>query len=183
MQLLKVLHGSRSRNLHTPTSDYDYKVIYTESPVLFCSQDTRHFSVNNIEETGWELRKVLTLCARSNLSVLEWAHCPVVHSVPEFHSVLIEIVSTFCLRDIAFSLKGQLSTFPRLKEDTKRNKNVLRNLTLLNYIVTENKLPLVQDFSYYKNYETSELVNFEHLPKTKVDKSLLENVYQTFRSK
>jgi predicted nucleotidyltransferase len=181
--LLIVLHGSRSRNLHTEQSDYDVKVIYTEAPKLFKSKD--NFRVQlcaNIEVEGWELRKLLSLCAKSNLSALEWANCSSLFAVPEFHNELSEIVGTFSLREVAFAYRGQTSAFERLEKE-KRDKNVLRNRTLINYLVTEHRLPLVQDFSYYKAYETTDEIDIEHLPTTKVDKSRLEQMYHTYRSR
>lgn len=97
--LLAVESGSRAWGYASATSDYDVRCIYYFPAHRYLSvrapRDTVEWELNEVFDiNGWELRKTLGLVLKSNLTVYEWAHSPIVyrHSpwMDEFRSIILD---------------------------------------------------------------------------------------------
>lgn len=76
--------GSRAWGFPSPDSDYDVRFIYCHPPQWYLSldegRDTLEFPIDDeLDLSGWELRKTLRLLRGSNAALLEWLQSPVVY--------------------------------------------------------------------------------------------------------
>ncbi|MBT34043.1 MAG: nucleotidyltransferase [Thalassobius sp.] len=89
--------GSRAWGFASPDSDYDIRFIYTHPLKKYLSvgnyKAEMDFAVtNDIDLSGWELRKTLGLLFKSNATVFEWLQSPVVyHNEDDFREQLWQI--------------------------------------------------------------------------------------------
>lgn len=81
--LFAVESGSRAWGFYSPDSDYDVRFVYSRRPEYYLSIDVEnHRDViecpidNDLDITGWDLRKALKLFHRSNPSIIEWTLSP-----------------------------------------------------------------------------------------------------------
>lgn len=83
--LLAVESGSRAWGFHSPDSDYDVRFIYAR-PVDWHLQLGKRRDVverpidDELDISGWELSKALTLALSSNAVIAEWLQSPIVYS-------------------------------------------------------------------------------------------------------
>lgn len=82
--LYAVESGSRAWGFASPDSDYDIRFIYKHDLEYYLSlwdkPDTIEFmTTENLDGSGWDLRKTLQLLAKSNAPLLEWLYSPVVY--------------------------------------------------------------------------------------------------------
>jgi len=82
--LLAVESGSRAWGFASPDSDYDVRFIYARSSSWYLSFDIERQRdvlelpiVDEIDCTGWDVKKSLQLCAKSNGALLEWLNSPI----------------------------------------------------------------------------------------------------------
>lgn len=110
--LLAVEVGSRMWGLESPDSDHDIRFIFasedlSEYLAVFPRRDT--IEVNEAggkaDVCGWDVKKALDLCHRSNAAIVEWLRSPTaVVFDPEFVGSLRTIALTRCsARSIGFS--------------------------------------------------------------------------------
>jgi uncharacterized protein len=90
--LLAVESGSRAWGFPSADSDYDVRFVYLHSPQWYLSIDLEerrdvieHPLRDNIDLSGWDIRKALRLFRKSNPPLLEWLQCPIVYR--ERHSL------------------------------------------------------------------------------------------------
>lgn len=82
--LLAIESGSRAWGFHSPDSDYDVRFIYTR-PVAWHYRLGKKRDVierpidDELDLSGWELSKALTLTLGSNAVVAEWLQSPIVY--------------------------------------------------------------------------------------------------------
>ena len=82
--LLAIESGSRAWGFHSPDSDYDVRFIYTR-PIewhyrLGKKRDVIERPIDDeLDLSGWELSKALTLTLGSNAVVAEWLQSPIVY--------------------------------------------------------------------------------------------------------
>ena len=85
---VKVLYacesGSRAWGFASPDSDYDVRFVYVEKPDWFVQVDTPRDVIerpldDELDVSGWELRKALGLLRKSNPALLEWLNSPLVY--------------------------------------------------------------------------------------------------------
>jgi predicted nucleotidyltransferase len=84
--LLAVESGSRAWGFPSRDSDYDVRFVYIHPPEWYLSVDADlHRDVierpilDEIDLSGWEIRKALLLFAKSNPPLLEWLSSPLVY--------------------------------------------------------------------------------------------------------
>jgi predicted nucleotidyltransferase len=84
--LLAVESGSRAWGFPSIDSDYDVRFIYVHRPEWYLSVDleARRDVIerpirNDIDLSGWDVRKALQLFRKSNPPLLEWLQCPIVY--------------------------------------------------------------------------------------------------------
>lgn len=94
--LLAVESGSRAWGFHSPDSDYDVRFIYAR-PVDWHLQVTPGRDVierpisDELDLSGWDLRKTLGLILGSNAVALEWLQSPITYAeAPGFRAALTE---------------------------------------------------------------------------------------------
>lgn len=85
--LLAVESGSRAWGFESRNSDWDVRFIYVHPPQWYFTVDLQRDVITimdgDIDLVGWELRKALGLLKRSNPSLLEWIHSPLVYYADE----------------------------------------------------------------------------------------------------
>lgn len=98
--LLAVESGSRAWGFHSPDSDYDVRFIYTR-PIAWHYRLGKKRDVierpidDELDLSGWELSKALTLTLGSNAVVAEWLQSPIVYrSEPEAVDRLTDFAHT-----------------------------------------------------------------------------------------
>jgi len=84
--LLAVESGSRAWGFPSSDSDYDVRFVYVRRPNLYLSIDLEEQRDvierplrDNIDLSGWDIRKALRLFRKSNPPLLEWLQCPTVY--------------------------------------------------------------------------------------------------------
>lgn len=86
--LLAVESGSRAWGFHSDESDWDVRFIYV-NPLdwyLQVNEDRdviEHMYDDDVDLVGWELRKTLRLFQKSNPSLMEWLHSPIIYRADE----------------------------------------------------------------------------------------------------
>lgn len=106
---VKVLYaiesGSRAWGFASPNSDYDVRFIYAHPKDWYLSIDVEHQRdvieypiVDEIDINGWDIRKALQLLKKSNPSIVEWLHSPIVyiddqHFAPKARALLQQTYS------------------------------------------------------------------------------------------
>ena len=85
---VKVLYacesGSCAWGFASPDSDYDVRFVYVEKPDWFVQVDAPRDVIerpldDELDVSGWELRKTLGLLRKSNPTLLEWLDSPLVY--------------------------------------------------------------------------------------------------------
>lgn len=84
--LFAIESGSRAWGFASPNSDYDVRFVYVHPRDWYLTinlEDKRDVIeypiVDEIDINGWDLRKALQLLWRSNPSIVEWLHSPIVY--------------------------------------------------------------------------------------------------------
>ncbi|MBK7171236.1 MAG: nucleotidyltransferase domain-containing protein [Gammaproteobacteria bacterium] len=78
--------GSRAWNFASPDSNYDVRFIYVRKPEWYLSFDVERRRdvveypiVDDIDCSGWDVRKALYLFTRTNGALFEWLHSPITY--------------------------------------------------------------------------------------------------------
>jgi len=115
---IKILYacesGSRAWGFASPNSDWDVRFIYVHTRDWYLSideqKDMLDFAIdaNELDLTGWDLRKTLRLFKGSNASPFEWLQSPIVYLDPyNFKSRLWNLTEDyFKPRSTAFHYLG-----------------------------------------------------------------------------
>jgi predicted nucleotidyltransferase len=82
--LYAVESGSRAWGFESPNSDYDVRFIYARKQEWYLSVEpgrdvVEYPIVDDIDISGWDVRKALHLLKKSNPSLVEWLHSPEVY--------------------------------------------------------------------------------------------------------
>lgn len=82
--LYAVESGSRAWGFPSPDSDYDVRFIYVRPQAWYLSiqpgRDVIEYPISDLLDiSGWDLKKTLQLLRKSNPSLLEWLHSPIVY--------------------------------------------------------------------------------------------------------
>jgi predicted nucleotidyltransferase len=82
--LFAVESGSRAWGFASPDSDYDIRFIYKHKPEYYLSlweqTDVIEFMTeDDLDGSGWDLRKSIKLLAKSNAPLIEWLFSPIVY--------------------------------------------------------------------------------------------------------
>jgi predicted nucleotidyltransferase len=146
--LLAVESGSRAWGFPSTDSDYDVRFIYIHEPEWYLSIDLEGQRdviewpfKNEIDVSGWDVRKALKLFQKSNPPLLEWLQCPIIYRerfslatrlrelLPEFYS------PRACFYHYLHMAKGNVREY--LRGDTVWQKKyfyVLRPLLAMRWI-------------------------------------------------
>lgn len=108
---IKILYacetGSRAWGFPSPDSDYDIRVIYMHERDWYLSlshkKDTIEHMDGDLDITGWDLKKSLTILKKSNASLIERFQSPVeYYSVPGFKEEFKKLVESYYSPTAAF---------------------------------------------------------------------------------
>lgn len=107
---IKVLYavesGSRAWGFASPDSDYDIRFIYKHEHDYYLSlweqPDVIEFMTeDDLDGSGWDLRKAVKLLAKSNAPLLEWLYSPVVYYQDDAFLHEIQQLAQDCFSPIA----------------------------------------------------------------------------------
>ncbi|WP_445458224.1 nucleotidyltransferase domain-containing protein [Flavobacterium sp. HNIBRBA15423] len=104
--LYAVESGSRAWGFASPDSDYDIRFIYKHDLDYYLSlwekPDTIEFmTADDLDGSGWDLRKTVRLLAKSNASLLEWIFSPVVYYENEAFMQQLRTLAKDCFSPVA----------------------------------------------------------------------------------
>ena len=99
--LLAVESGSRAWGFHSNDSDWDVRMIYVHKPEWYFrvkeQRDVIEYMYDDdVDLSGWELRKALGLLSKGNTTIFEWLHSPKIYYMDkEFASRIAQIETDF----------------------------------------------------------------------------------------
>lgn len=104
--LFAVESGSRAWGFASPDSDYDIRFIYKHKPEYYLSLweklDVIEFMTeDDLDGSGWDLRKAVKLLAKSNAPLIEWLFSPVVYYQNEDFVKEMQELAVECFSPIA----------------------------------------------------------------------------------
>ncbi len=129
--LYAVESGSRAWGFASKDSDWDVRFIYIHQKDWYLSIDEKKDSVeimlpNDLDLSGWEMRKALKLFRKSNPPLLEWLNSPIIyHEEPEvvehFRGLMTEYFNPkSCLHHYLHMAEGNFREY--LQRDLVRTK-------------------------------------------------------------
>lgn len=155
--LLACETGSRAWGFPSPDSDFDIRIIYVHKKDWYLSLSEKRDSIdlmfenNEIDITGWDLRKSLRLLQKSNAPLLERIQSPILY---KHNSSFLEVMN-----ELANSQYSRIATIHHYlsmakkfleelkeKEDYKLKKffYALRSATACKWILEKEEMPPIQ---------------------------------------
>ena len=106
--ILAVESGSRAWGFPSPDSDYDVRFIYVRQLESYLTLKERRDVierpiVDEIDLSGWDLKKALNLLLKSNAVVSEWLESPVVYRKDEAKVVALKKLADRAMTPIALT--------------------------------------------------------------------------------
>lgn len=104
--LFAVESGSRAWGFASPDSDYDIRFIYKHKSDYYLSlwekPDVIEFMTeDDLDGSGWDLRKAIKLLAKSNAPLIEWLFSPIVYFQNDDFAKQMREIATECFSPIA----------------------------------------------------------------------------------
>ncbi len=123
--------GSRAWGFASPDSDYDIRFIYKHDLQYYLSlwekTDVIEFMTeDDLDGSGWDLRKTVRLLAKSNAPLLEWLYSPVVYFENEAFVTQMRSLAQDCFSPIA-CLHHYLGTTKNFMEACQAEEVKLKN--------------------------------------------------------
>ncbi len=186
--------GSRAWGFESTDSDYDVRFIYLRAQQDYLRVSSMRDVIelpisNDLDISGWDLKKALGLLRKSNPPLLEWLQSPIVYSeFPGFRDSLWELVERyFCPRSCMYHYMSMASRNRRNYLDSstirlKRYFYMLRPIlacewlserkcvvpmefrTLLDELVTESSIRSILDDLLERKQSGVELVEEPVIP-------------------
>lgn len=152
--ILAAESGSRAWGFHSPDSDYDIRFIYQSKMndylSLWNGKDTIEFTTeDDLDGSGWDLKKALILLSKSNSQLIEWIHSPLIYKSDSEFLTELKSISLNCFNPIAcyYHYASTAKNFiDSCLKDQVKLKNyfyLLRNLLAAKWIVEYNSFPPV----------------------------------------
>ncbi|OHT44915.1 nucleotidyltransferase domain-containing protein [Flavobacterium tructae] len=129
--LFAVESGSRAWGFASPDSDYDIRFIYKHKPDYYLSlwekSDVIEFMTeDDLDGSGWDLRKSVKLLAKSNTALIEWLFSPVVYFQEDDFVKQMQDLAVECFSPIAV-LHHYLGTTKNFMEVCEMEEVKLKN--------------------------------------------------------
>lgn len=123
--------GSRAWGFESPDSDYDIRFIYKHDLDYYLSlwekPDVIEFMTeDDLDGSGWDLRKAIKLLSKSNAPLLEWLYSPIVYFQDEAFLKQLQALATECFSPIA-SLHHYLGTTKNFMDACQAEEVKLKN--------------------------------------------------------
>ncbi len=104
--LFAVESGSLAWGFASPDSDYDIRFIYKHKPEYYLSlwekPDVIEFMTeDDLDGSGWDLRKAIKLLAKSNAPLLEWLFSPTAYFANDDFAKQMQEIAVKCFSPIA----------------------------------------------------------------------------------
>ncbi len=148
--LYAVESGSRAWGFESQDSDYDVRFIYVRKEKdylsLFPKKDVIEYELNSIFDiNGWDIQKVLKLAQKSNPTLYEWIHSPIIYyALPLWNDLLPFFDSTVQLSKLIKHY--YYMTFNHYDSQfltTKKYFYILRTMLCCLWIIQSQTLPPV----------------------------------------
>lgn len=131
--LFAVESGSRAWGFASPDSDYDVRFIYRHEPDWYLSvleqRDVIEVPIEqDLDTSGWDLRKALRLFLKSNPPLYEWLRSPIVYrATADFQDALTDLCERhYSLRTVAYHYRSiamrQWKAYMRAAEEVRLKK-------------------------------------------------------------
>ncbi|MFD2213225.1 nucleotidyltransferase domain-containing protein [Metabacillus endolithicus] len=145
--------GSRAWNMNTSFSDYDVRFIYKREMKWYLQliegKNTLEYSTKDNEEyVGWDIKKALQLLLKSNPTLLEWIHSPIIyHSHPSFRKEIRKLSKlsfspvSVLHHYLSMAKRNHHSLFETNKSKTKLYLNVIKPIACCMWIVNHREFP------------------------------------------
>lgn len=157
--ILAVESGSRAWGFDSKDSDYDVRFIYVRKLDDYLRlddvRDVIEWQLDDVYDiNGWDLKKALILLHKSNPTLFEWAHSPIIYKKSEEWKLVEDILLEYynpkkCLYHY---LNTARKTYSNMKEQVKLKRYfyVLRSLFCCKYIVDNKAIPpvLFEELNY-----------------------------------
>ncbi len=155
--LLACETGSRAWGFPSPDSDFDIRIIYKHNKDWYLSLNEKKdslelmFEKNEIDITGWDLRKSLKLLQKSNAPLLERIQSPIIYKKNDVFLDEINIVAQNQYSRIA-TMHHYLSMAKKFIEELKVNEEyrlkkffyTLRSATACKWILEKDDMPPIE---------------------------------------
>jgi len=167
--LLACETGSRAWGFPSPDSDYDIRLIYIHNSDWYISIHEKKDSIemmlenNDLDISGWELKKSLKLLYKSNPPLLERIQSPIIYAADnEFLKDIVELAG-ICYSKIA-TIHHYLSMSKKMMEEVQSKSDFklkqffygLRTATLCKWIIEKNEIPPIEFAKAYNNLNLDE---------------------------
>ena len=160
--ILAVESGSRAWGFPSQDSDYDIRLIYRHPMQWYISPFTKKDVIENIflgdlDLTGWDVAKALALMHKSNASLCEWLHSPVVYRDDTAKSSLLRQLSidSFNSKPIFYhylSLSKKKLLSGGAQKNAKSFLYALRALLCARWVAEQRTIPPVNFFELTQCY-------------------------------
>ncbi len=155
--LLACETGSRAWGFPSPDSDFDIRIIYVHKLDWYLTinnpKDTIEMMLenNDIDISGWELRKSLQLLAKSNPALLERLQSPIIYKADAQFIEKIKPLAQACYSKIA-TMHHYLNMAKKMIEDIDHSKEyklkrffyALRTSTACLWILEKDEMPPIE---------------------------------------
>ena len=156
--ILAVESGSRAWGFASQDSDYDIRFIYVHRPPwyvsIFPGKDTIEImdKENNLDFSGWDLRKALGLLYKGNPPLLEWFKSPIVYqAIPEAVSELKTLAEGYydvksAIYHYIHMAHGNWKSYIQDRDEvfTKKYLYMIRPLLACRWIQVKNTFPPIE---------------------------------------
>jgi len=155
--LLACETGSRAWGFPSPDSDFDIRIIYKHKKDWYLSLNEKKDSIdlmfenNEIDITGWDLKKSLKLLQKSNAPLLERIQSPIIYKCDEGFLIEMKLVAQNQYSRIA-TIHHYLSMAKKFTEELKEKEEyklkkffyALRSATACKWIVEKEQMPPIE---------------------------------------
>lgn len=187
--------GSRAWGFPSTDSDYDIRLIYVHKKDWYLKlaekKDTieRMLDNNDIDISGWELKKSLNLLRKSNASLLERIQSPIVYqSDDDFIRELLPLAQGFYSK-IA-TIHHYLSMAKKFVEELKSDENyklkkffyTLRSALVCKWIIEREEMPPIEFHKIYPNLNLDKGIVDRISKLIKLKSTIEESYYHTGES-
>jgi len=155
--LLACETGSRAWGFPSPDSDFDIRIIYVHKKDWYLSLSEKRDSIdlmlenNEIDITGWDLRKSLRLLQKSNAALLERIQSPILYKhnssfLTEMNELANSQYSRIATIHHYLSMAKKFLEELKEKEDYKLKKffYALRSATACKWILEKDEMPPIE---------------------------------------
>ena len=155
--LLACETGSRAWGFPSPDSDFDIRIIYKHKKDWYLSLNEKKDSIdlmfenNEIDITGWDLKKSLKLLQKSNAPLLERIQSPIIYKCDDEFLSEMKTVAQNQYSRIA-TIHHYLSMTKKFTEELKETEEyklkkffyALRSATACKWIVEKEQMPPIE---------------------------------------